>query len=239
MARVPIPENRIVGGEDANIEDLPWQVSMVYFGSHRCGGSIVSPTFAVTAAHCTIGTVAASTQLRAGSSLRLSGGTLYQVASFTNHPDYNDNTLSFDLAIFELATPFEYADGIQPIALPYENEEISAGAEATISGWGTLSEGGSSPNQLQVVRVPVVPNSVCNALYSVQGWIIEDNMLCAGNIEAGGQDACQGDSGGPLVVNNTLSGAVSWGLGCARPNFPGVYARVAFMRVWVSEIIGF
>lgn len=239
MARVPIPDNRIVGGEDANIEDLPWQVSMVYFGSHRCGGSIVSPTFAVTAAHCTIGTIEAQTQLRAGSSLRLSGGTLYQVATFTNHPQYNDNTLDFDLAIFQVSVAFEYGPGVGPIALPTVNQEVPDGAEAKISGWGSLSEGGASPNQLQVVRVPVVENSVCHTLYSVQGWAIEDNMLCAGNIIEGGQDACQGDSGGPLVVDDTLAGAVSWGLGCARPNFPGVYARVAYMRTWVAGIVGF
>lgn len=238
MARVPIPDNRIVGGEDANIEDFPYQISMVYFGSHRCGGSIVSPTFAITAAHCTIGTIAAQTQIRAGSSLRLSGGTLVQVASFTNHPQYNDNTLSFDLAVFTLASPLEFSELIQPIGLPSLNQAVAGGTEATISGWGSLSEGGPSPNQLQVVRVPVVENSVCHTLYSVQGWAIEDNMLCAGNIELGGQDACQGDSGGPLVADNVLAGAVSWGLGCARPNFPGVYARVAFMRSWVADITG-
>ncbi|ENN82139.1 hypothetical protein YQE_00221, partial [Dendroctonus ponderosae] len=61
--------------------------------------------------------------------------------------------------------------------------------------------------------------------------------MCAGS-PYGGRDACQGDSGGPLVVDNILIGIVSWGAGCARPNFPGVYANVPFMREWITEVTG-
>lgn len=69
---------------------------------------------------------------------------------------------------------------------------------------------------------------------------ITDNMLCAG-VEKGGLDACQGDSGGPLLVKNAdlntfhLAGVVSWGEGCAREGYPGIYTRVSQYVQWIEE----
>ena len=68
-------------------------------------------------------------------------------------------------------------------------------------------------------------------------WVelISNQMICAG-VTSGGKDSCQGDSGGPLVdASKTLVGIVSWGYGCARPNLPGVYTRVAAVLSFINQ----
>jgi secreted trypsin-like serine protease len=91
---------------------------------------------------------------------------------------------------------------------------------------------------LREVSVPIVDREQCNSERSYDGSITS-RMLCAG-LPDGGKDSCQGDSGGPLVVMDpflnfqTQAGIVSWGIGCALPNFYGVYTRLAVLEKWVS-----
>jgi secreted trypsin-like serine protease len=154
------------------------------------------------------------------------------------HPGYqpgsgHDN----DIGLLKLASPAQLNDRVKLVPLlasPIHDSMVEPGKLATVSGWGATSEGGSSPTVLMKVSVPVVSNRSCNSVYGD----ITDNMLCAGYRE-GGKDSCQGDSGGPLVVPNgsggwLQAGVVSFGRGCARPDVPGVYARVSryLTRCW-------
>lgn len=226
---------RIVGGDNAFIDDIPFQISMTNFGSHRCGGSIYMPNIIVTAAHCVDNTWVENTGIRTGSSFRDRGGIRIPTLDQLMHPYYDPNTINFDIAILKLQFPIPFGIGSQPIALASPDYDVPEGSIAQISGWGWLEEGSwNYPENLQVVRVPVVSNERCNEMhYGINE--ITDVMICAGHPD-GGLDACQEDSGGPMVVNNILVGVVSWGVGCAQPAFPGVYARVSELRTWIDAV---
>lgn len=226
-------DGRIVGGEDTTIQQYPWQISMLFFGSHRCGGSIVSPTKIVTAAHCIRGTTTRFVDVRAGSTFRTSGGTTVPVSRMLEHEQYNSPvSLNNDIGLLFLTEALAYGDGVQPVALPQQGQWIAAGTISQVTGWGALSQGGSAPNILQVVHVPIVDDNLCRSAVS---GVISETMICAGNFEQGGLDSCQGDSGGPLVVDRVLQGVVSWGYGCAQPRLPGVYARASTYRNWIDS----
>lgn len=191
-------DGRIVGGNDTTIDQLPWQISMTNFGSHRCGGSILTPTKTITAAHCVRGVMIPYVGIRAGSTFRTSGGVQILVNRIIEHEDYNvpiyfDN----DVALMFLASPLTFSSGIQPVNLPPHGFVVPHGTDARVSGWGALSQGGAPPEVLQVVNVPIVSNDICGTAYQELNPIT-DGMICAGDIEAGGRDACQGDSGGMM-----------------------------------------
>ncbi|KAI7815457.1 Serine protease, partial [Rhyzopertha dominica] len=211
-------DGRIVGGEDAEIEEYNYTVQVQWYGYQICGGAIISSSYVLTAAHCTDGLEQTAYSVRAGTSLRESG-----------------ETFDYDICILELASALEFSASIGPIPLPASEQYIAAGTDSIVTGWGRLEEGGATPTQLQSVVVPIVSQEACQEAYNV--FLITDRMICAG-VEEGGKDACQGDSGGPLVADDVLVGLVSWGYGCARPNYPGVYTRVPALVEWVSEVTG-
>jgi hypothetical protein len=86
------------------------------------------------------------------------------------------------------------------------------------------------------VDVPVVSDANCRLAYGETR--ISDSMICSGEA---GKDSCQGDSGGPMTCNNgtgvVLCGIVSWGSGCARPGFPGVYTETSYFTEWIAAAI--
>ncbi|XP_054737873.1 trypsin alpha-3-like [Anastrepha obliqua] len=232
-------DGRIVGGENADITDFPYQVSVRYLVSHSCGGSILDTgdektkgLYVVTAGHCVTPTLPRQHSIKYGVTKYkdVSGGIAF-VDRIFRHEQYNANTIDYDIALIRLMTRIPFSDKAQPIRMA--NATPPAGTAAVVTGWGSGQEGGQLLTALQQVSVEVVDHSECEQQYAPYTYnTVTERMLCAG-VPEGGKDACQGDSGGPLVVDGEQVGIVSWGIGCARPNLPGVYSNVHTLRTWL------
>ena len=230
------PNGRIVGGSPTTIEEVPHQVSLEAYGFSFCGGSIISEDWVVTAGHCSINYPSKWMSVRAGSTQFSTGGTVHPVVKLIRHENYTTNFHGIpenDIALLQVETPFLLGKSRQPIALFEQDEEVEEGALCTITGWGSVIEGGSTSKDLRTVDLPIISKKVCNAAYSSFGGIPK-NQICAA-YPKGGKDACQGDSGGPLTVGGRLAGIVSWGNGCAREGYPGAYTEVAAYRNWILK----
>ncbi len=145
---------------------------------------------------------------------------------------YDDNSSEWDVALLDLnAAAGAPAAPIQ-IAGPDESATWEGGRTAFVTGWGDTTEGGNPTSTLREAEIRMVSDSDCGSSIAYGGEFISETMVCAGIFPAGGRDTCQGDSGGPLVVpllagGFRLVGDTSFGDGCARPNKPGVYGRLA------------
>nr|XP_028569345.1 transmembrane protease serine 9 isoform X4 [Podarcis muralis] len=163
-------------------------------------------------------------------------GRVEKVFQIHKHPFYNIYTLDYDVALLELASPLSFTSTIKPICLPDHAHLFGQGARCVITGWGSTKEGGLMARQLQKAAVNLIAEQDCRRFYPVQ---ISSRMVCAG-FPQGSVDSCSGDAGGPLACKEAsgrwfLAGITSWGYGCARPYFPGVYARVTAVRGWIAQ----
>lgn len=225
-----------MGGFAITIADAPYQVSLQFRLRHICGGSIISPKWVLTAAHCTEMASAPQLRVRVGSTRHALGGTLVPVMRIVQHPDYDRDTLDFDYSLLMLQRVIKMGRNTEVVALPAQDEPVLDGTLSMISGWGSTQNVKESSAILRAAYVPTFNQNNCDSAYSIYGGVTA-YMICAG-FAAGGRDSCQGDSGGPLVANGKLIGVVSWGIGCAQPGYPGVYARVAAVREWIQTNSG-
>ena len=236
-------DDRIINGQEVNITKVPWQVAVVSssepndFYAQSCGASILSENWILSAAHCFVfedqpSTAAADIEILAGVTTLGEASSRISVQQIIAHPSYDPSTTNNDIALLKLAAPVGLnGTSKKPIALPFEQQKATwpaADTPATVSGWGNTSTTGSAyPSALMaaVVDVLTTPSETQCGSYSTSAYLA-NTMLCAAEMTVG-KDACQGDSGGPLAVEVSgawiRAGLVSWGYGCADPQYPGVY----------------
>jgi secreted trypsin-like serine protease len=243
----PQAQPRIIGGHAASQGEYPAQGELLEDGSFICGGSLVSNRYFLTAGHC-VGdhpTDASRYSVRLGD-VRLDAGQVFQFSALERNAAYSEpaDVPHNDTALFTLSTPAPAAD--EPIRLVTLDEAPlwADGKPATVIGWGDTGLASESQVLLETIA-PMRSDAECGTAYggdfdgddtAVPGD--DGTMVCAGE---GPTDTCQGDSGGPLMVSDgafpVLAGITSWGVGCADPNFPGVYTRLGAtaLNKWVRD----
>ncbi|XP_055913269.1 hypodermin-A-like [Eupeodes corollae] len=218
-------EDRIVNGKTASISEYPYQVSIQKYNSHFCGGSILKEDLILTAAHCLVDVIQKdevdTITVRAGSSHWDEGGVVKNAEWISIHPDYQPQPMVYDVGLVKTIGSFVFSSLIKPIALTRALPPLYE--PVVVTGWGQLSESETNlPKTLQAVELEFLTPEKCRSPHFGYASAIMTSMICA---DGPYKDSCQGDSGGPLVEvdTNVQIGVVSWGLGCAKRGFPGIY----------------
>ncbi|XP_046388856.1 mite allergen Eur m 3-like [Ischnura elegans] len=231
------PDPFILGGDIVEGRKYPGQVSIRLNGDHNCGGSILNQDYVLTAAHCSYRHSIIQLTVLSGTNNLKNGGTLHEVTEIHVHEDYNRaDSWHNDVSVLKVEPPFEFAAGgvTAPVNLPVQDQDTPIGANATVIGWGRLSEGGEFPDDLYEVTIQIWDHDECNAAYQPDEHVYPE-QICANTAE-GNKGSCNGDSGGPLFVNNQVVGLVSWARGCDEKGYPTVYTRVSSYRSWIDHM---
>lgn len=243
---------RVIGGEDATAGEWPWQAKLEIKGSgFTCGGSLITPTWVMTAAHCVSDNNPNMYSVTLGDLNRekLDGTEQeFSVKRVVVHPKYESPVpLNNDIALLELTRPASKTSFVNTVCLPSEAEVVATGTKCYISGWGMMDHPGSAAIQLQQAAMPVVSNQVCQTMHMQKtddpSMAVTSVMLCAGDAGKTITSGCFGDSGGPFVCQNSAGrwiqqGIVSWGdPTCSSAVHFTVFTRVSMFREWIEKVL--
>ena len=255
-AGLPRPTARIIGGMVATPNAYDFMASLHQWQSPSCGATLISPTKALTAAHCIVLADVPHGRYTLEvfrhdltRSIHTCQASLI-VENVVVHPEYTAVSFRSDVAVLTFAPVTDARCQAQAAsAYPALDQQLTphASTAGLAMGWGSTSYDatthteGPTSDVLRQVQVTVQSDSACRARLPAY---ISPAMTCAGNF-SGGYDTCSGDSGGPLVLapsaagqRHTLIGIASWGYGCAMANRPGVYVRVSHYRAWILQQAG-
>lgn len=227
---------------------------------HVCSGTLIAPSIVLTAGHCAGMKLA---YIKATEAVSLFGYELHKVRFDEAHPLYfNGLVPEYDIRLVRLETH----SGQQPIRLDTGSltKELDEQPVMTVLGYKTVApmpgignlEDEISPPAAVELRwgyVAHVPMELCSTKYRIAN-LITKSMICADDFQTLADNPwleCWGDSGGPLILHSgeyrdgpwgnqssdVQVGVISWGLGCARPGYPGVYSNIAHMYDWIVDTV--
>uniref|UniRef100_A0A673GW58 trypsin n=1 Tax=Sinocyclocheilus rhinocerous TaxID=307959 RepID=A0A673GW58_9TELE len=248
---------KVVGGALSAVERHPWMAA-VFSRSARgraftCGGSLISPCWVLTAAHCfpdgstSIHKLSVFVGRNAINETDAQREQEFRVSELFIHEhfDNTDGNYNHDIALLKIRSPdgrcAKESSSVKTVCIPEAHQSLSVGTSCEVTGYGREQEGLWYYSQyLREAKVNLLSQDVCSSK-AYYGNMITDNMLCAGSPDWSA-DACKGDSGGPLVCRVRdrvfLFGVVSWGEGCSRQFRPGVYTKVSNYYNWILEKTG-
>lgn len=222
-------------GGDLVDTDLSRYMAYVLTANGVCTAVFIATRVVLTAAHCEVETTSFVTV----GARTTSEGSLITVDRVIKSDSFNADSNMYDFSVVLLRADAPEGSGYMLVNI---NQSIPLqGTIARVVGYGNIGENDNEiVNELRQVDVPVTSFEVCAKAYENIKTIFDDLQICAGYAE-GGCDACQGDSGGPLIQYDranrpVIVGITSTGVGCARPNFPGVYTRASLIRPFLSNI---
>lgn len=239
----------IIGGEAAKLGEFPHMAALGYRDipnepiQYKCGASLISDRFVLTAAHCNVpGLVTVRLgDLNLVSDADGADPQEYGVADTISHPQYSPKSKHNDIALVKMAAQAKFSTKIRPACL-YQSAQVEE-QKLTAAGYGSEENYGPSSNILMKVVLDQFDQASCLTYYSRAGARrLIDNQMCAG-FKAGGRDTCQGDSGGPLQVrdpNNDclfhVAAITSYGSYCGG-EVPAIYTRVGAYLPWIESIV--
>lgn len=240
------PLSKIVHGHEASKEDVPWIVHLTLSFRNlkpiACGGSLISPSFILTAGHCVYWGKPRRLVNRVYvkyNSTRVDRGPRALVSAIRVHPVFKSNKkgkYGFDIAILKLASPVQFDSFVRPVCLPVYPMNV-LGIPLHIAGWG-VSEGGHLSISLRSAMTRAMEYLDCDQILNFRRIGLNDSIIICSHPEGG--NICFGDSGGPLTTMGeegrfVLLGISIGGRSCTSPEAFSVYTRVSAFVPWIKK----